>query len=695
MPQQTLNQGNPPIVWSTIDEAFQKINANFTELYLSIGGSGVNLSSIAADLIPDSDLTRDLGSVNKRWRDLYLGGNSLYLGEALITADESGAVNLPTGSRVGGTLIQDPTNVSFGQISVSGQSDVLANSETGILNFNSSGITITTNPTTDTITFTNTGVTGLINGSGISLSSSTGSVTVTNTGVTSSVAGTGISVSAPNGAVTFTNTGVTSLITDPGSGISLDSSSGIVNITNSAPNIIQPVHRFIAVSGQVTLDALGPNSTLTFARGNGIEISTDSGTNSVIIELADKIDIKGSVFADDSSIIVDSIDQRITASGGIIGNLVGNTTGYHIGDVKGSIFGDDSTKIIDAVENIVTADLHGSLFDLSSNILVNATTREISGYLNSNDGVNSVIMDAISGLQIVSTSLVDIQGAAGAQVGIGAGTSGDIYLGNGLNQIIVNGVLMAPTIDTTDSSAIQIIPDVNLNSNLTVGGDLLPNSNLGGDLGSTDKQWNSLYVSGSTIFIGGTPVSVQGGQLSVNGTPVSVGSAAISALDEGITLTSSISSLNFVGAGVSATNVGSSVTVTVAGGGGGLASRSTAAGSTGSIADTATANVTITGFKGYVLYKIQTSAAAWVRVYTSVAARTADSGRAEGVDPSPGAGVIAEVITTGAETILITPGTVGFNNESPVDTNIQLAVTNKSGAPADITVTLTVVKIED
>jgi hypothetical protein len=105
--------------------------------------------------------------------------------------------------------------------------------------------------------------------------------------------------------------------------------------------------------------------------------------------------------------------------------------------------------------------------------------------------------------------------------------------------------------------------------------------------------------------------------------------------------------------------------------------------------------VTVTGFKGYLLYKIQTSAAAWVRVYTSVAARTADSGRLEGVDPSPGAGVITEVITTGAETILITPGTVGFNDESPVDTNIQLAVTNKSGGSADITVTLTIVKVED
>ena len=159
MSQQTINQGNPPIVWSTIDDAFQKINANFTELYLSIGGPGVDLSSIASDLVPDGNLTRDLGSISRRWRDLYLGGSSLYLGDALITADISGAVNLPTGSTVGGSLIKDPTNVSFGQISVAGQGDVLANSETGVLNFSASGISITTVPSTDTITFTNTGLT--------------------------------------------------------------------------------------------------------------------------------------------------------------------------------------------------------------------------------------------------------------------------------------------------------------------------------------------------------------------------------------------------------------------------------------------------------------------------------------------------------------------------------------------------------
>jgi hypothetical protein len=123
-------------------------------------------------------------------------------------------------------------------------------------------------------------------------------------------------------------------------------------------------------------------------------------------------------------------------------------------------------------------------------------------------------------------------------------------------------------------------------------------------------------------------------------------------------------------------------------------SRTTKIGVTTTIADDANEDVNITGFKGYILYKIQTSAAAWVRIYTDAASRTADASRNELTDPDPGSGVIAEVITTGAQTILISPGTFGYNNESSPTTNIPINVTNKSGGSAAITVTLTVLQVE-
>lgn len=130
-------------------------------------------------------------------------------------------------------------------------------------------------------------------------------------------------------------------------------------------------------------------------------------------------------------------------------------------------------------------------------------------------------------------------------------------------------------------------------------------------------------------------------------------------------------------------------------GGIGLTSRSTLVPvTTSSLTDGQTENITITGYKGYILYKIETDAAAWVRLYTSDAARTADASRLEGTDPLPGAGVIAEVVTTGSETILISPGVIGFSDESTPTTAIPCTITNKSGVTTTITVALTALKIE-
>jgi len=130
------------------------------------------------------------------------------------------------------------------------------------------------------------------------------------------------------------------------------------------------------------------------------------------------------------------------------------------------------------------------------------------------------------------------------------------------------------------------------------------------------------------------------------------------------------------------------------GGGSSLQSRATKAGTTGSLADAAQENLDITGFKGYALLKVQTDRAARVRIYTDAASRTADASRAEGTDPTADAGVIAEVITTGAQTVIISPGAFGFNNESTPTTTIPCRITNKSGGTSTVVVTLHVLQLE-
>lgn len=107
------------------------------------------------------------------------------------------------------------------------------------------------------------------------------------------------------------------------------------------------------------------------------------------------------------------------------------------------------------------------------------------------------------------------------------------------------------------------------------------------------------------------------------------------------------------------------------------------------LADDATANLELTGGRAYVMYKIQTSHAAWVRIYTSAAARTADAGRLQGVDPGINAGVVAEAITAGAETVVFAPAVNGFNDEVVPTSAMPIAVTNLSGATNDVVVTVT------
>ena len=151
-------------------------------------------------------------------------------------------------------------------------------------------------------------------------------------------------------------------------------------------------------------------------------------------------------------------------------------------------------------------------------------------------------------------------------------------------------------------------------------------------------------------------------------------------------------------------NTGSSGSAGAQGATGPLSSRTTTSAATGSIAQTAYADITIsTPGKAFALLKIAISAPAWVILYTDASSRTSDaagtgSGRSEGTDPTPGSGVLAEVSTTtsGASTFNMTPGLIGWNNDGTPAAQIYARVYNKratSGSNA-ITVTLTSIKLE-
>ena len=126
-----------------------------------------------------------------------------------------------------------------------------------------------------------------------------------------------------------------------------------------------------------------------------------------------------------------------------------------------------------------------------------------------------------------------------------------------------------------------------------------------------------------------------------------------------------------------------------------LSSRTTVTGLTTSIANNGIGNTDITGFKSYSLMKVGLSTAGWLRLYVDSSSRTADISRSVGIDPSPGSGVIAEVVTTGISTTqIITPFVTGGNLNNPADATIYASITNLSGSTQAITANLTILQLE-
>ena len=73
------------------------------------------------------------------------------------------------------------------------------------------------------------------------------------------------------------------------------------------------------------------------------------------------------------------------------------------------------------------------------------------------------------------------------------------------------------TITTTDSSAITIDPSVTIASDLTVGGDIVPSTDFGSNLGSATKRFKDLFLSGDTITLGNETIKSDTGKIILSG----------------------------------------------------------------------------------------------------------------------------------------------------------------------------------
>ena len=257
--------------------------ANDSSLLIDGNTGKFNLSGrVGTDIIPDTDVAYDLGSATYRFRDLYLSGSSIELGAATITAVGS-AVNLPLGSTMGGVPLAGGAGSDY-------NGNIIGDDSTIIVNAATKAVTAAG------------GFTGNLTGNATSV---TNGVYITDTG-------------------TVTNTMLAGSIAD--TKLSTISTAG--KVSNSA-------------------------TTATNANTASAIVSRDGSGNFL------------------ANIITSNLIGNVT------GNLTGDSGGFHTGDVKGSVFADDSSMIVDGTSNrVISSTFVSANAELagSGNILILGTT---------------------------------------------------------------------------------------------------------------------------------------------------------------------------------------------------------------------------------------------------------------------------------------------------------------------------------
>lgn len=110
--------------------------AGGSPLVSETGTQTISNKTIGSDLLPSADSAYDLGSSSFKWKSLYLSGNTIFLGDASISASGT-SITLPAGSTIGETGTVLDSDKALGLLS--GGVGISYNDSTGEIAFNVSG----------------------------------------------------------------------------------------------------------------------------------------------------------------------------------------------------------------------------------------------------------------------------------------------------------------------------------------------------------------------------------------------------------------------------------------------------------------------------------------------------------------------------------------------------------------------------
>jgi hypothetical protein len=536
-----ITPGRAPVLWSEVNDAFVKVNENFDILVATIGnGSGltpIDFTSLNTAVKPTTSNLYDLGDITHQWRSVFTAEhttstplNGLWAGSAQVKG-VGYTINLPTGSTVGGDpitgigadLIIDPVKTFFKEIQVNNDLSVVATTFGDTVNFlSSSGIGLAVSSGADSITFSNTGVLSITAGLGITAATASGVATITNAGVRSlqsttalpsgRTTGAGINITGATGDnLRITNAGVISISSGVGITVSADAASGDVTITNSAP----AVNAFtqIEVNGDSAnrLAADAVSDVLNITSGQGITLTKNVGTDTLTITVNPVFDLKGSIFGDDSTKIVDAVENKVY--GGIFATTLrtaetkialGENAGLTSQGANAVAVGRTAGFTTQGANAIAIGESAGQSSQPANTIILNASGVAVNGVA----------------LQTSSFYVAPIRTTANGTPLMYNATTKEItysnvleFIGSRISTSDSSGITV--DVQTTFNTDVTFENDITINRQVTIGGDLIINGT------TTTINAVTLTVDDKNIELGSTAsptdVTADGGGITLKG----------------------------------------------------------------------------------------------------------------------------------------------------------------------------------
>jgi len=242
-------------------------------------------------------------------------------------------------------------------------------------------------------------------------------------------------------------------------------------------------------------DVAKTNLSTSLTDSNDLLRKADVVDGQLTIDVNNTGNLEGNVYSTvGNNIIVDGENQKVYAQ-----YLDGTANINVVGDLIGSVFGDDSTLVVDGVNGIVNADVKGSVFGDDSTLLVDGVNGIVSGVFNGDvDKIGTFTVDAIGGITLTTTGALVVPTANNITLSSNVGT----VINSGGNITVES---FSGNLNLAASSGI-----INVNTSI------VPDTDVAYDLGSDTKRFRDLYLSGSTINLGGSVISTNvNGQLTL------------------------------------------------------------------------------------------------------------------------------------------------------------------------------------